>query len=266
MTVDTTLVSALVFALAYTVNMFYTSVLFHRGLTHRSIRLRKWTRLFLIKTGNWVTGIDPKTWTCMHRLHHYHADTKKDPHSPRHGGFWKLILVQLWSYGKTLDGLVANDPYYTNVVKDLNFPVHWTNRHGLWFLPHLSHVLISVGVGWGFDLWMPALAFLVGMQSHPVQGWAVNAFGHAVGYRNFRTPDNSRNNLAVAWLVMGEGFQNNHHQDPTSARFSVKWWEVDLGFQLCRLAQLFGLVQIPRRRFDESLQSARQRRRFRAAV
>lgn len=236
-----------VFATAYTVNMLYTSVFYHRGLTHRAIRLRRWTRRFVLRTGNWVTGLDPKTWSCMHRMHHHYADTPRDPHAPKYAGFYRLIFVQLLSYGKTLDGLVAKNRKYTTFVKDLDFPVHWLNRAGLWFLPHLLHTVLAI-VAAVVGYWELGLAYWLGIMSHPVQGWAVNSFGHARGYRNFNTPDESKNNLAVAWLVMGEGYQNNHHYSPTSARFSVKWWEVDPGYLLVRLSYLLGLIDFPRRK------------------
>lgn len=79
--------------------------------------------------------------------------------------------------------------------------------------------------------------------SHPIQGWMVNALGHSFGYRNYPTPDRSKNNLLVAWLVMGEGYQNNHHHQPSSAKFSVKWWEFDLGYYFCILAERFGVLE-----------------------
>src|SRR5262252_6756655 len=70
------------FLAAYLLNIFYITVLYHRGLTHGAVRLRPFTRNLLIHTGNWVTGLDPKGWACMHRLHHMHSDTALDPHRP----------------------------------------------------------------------------------------------------------------------------------------------------------------------------------------
>ena len=82
--------------------------------------------------------------------------------------------------------------------------------------------------------------------SHPVQGGLVNTFGHAVGGRNFDTDDDSTNNLPVAWLVAGEGLQNNHHQYPRSAKFAFRAWEPDLGYTACRLFDAFGWLTIDR--------------------
>jgi stearoyl-CoA desaturase (delta-9 desaturase) len=80
--------------------------------------------------------------------------------------------------------------------------------------------------------------------SHPLEGWVVNSLGHAVGGRNFDTPDNSRNNLVAALLIVGEGLQNNHHRYPASARFSYRWPEIDPGYAMCRLLEIAGVLTI----------------------
>ena len=99
--------------------------------------------------------------------------------------------------------------------------MHWLNRYRLWWLPTLLHIGIGAAIGFSFDMWLLGAAYSVGMLSHPLQGFVVNAFGHRFGGRNFDTPDHSRNNLIVAALVFGEGLQNNHHRYPASARFST---------------------------------------------
>jgi stearoyl-CoA desaturase (delta-9 desaturase) len=74
----------------------------------------------------------------------------------------------------------------------------------------------------------------------------VNALGHAVGSRNFDLPDNSRNNHLAAWLILGEGFQNNHHRYPASPRFSYRAYEIDLGYAACLTMEAIGAVKIER--------------------
>ncbi|MEO2168503.1 MAG: hypothetical protein ABGY42_10365, partial [bacterium] len=98
--------------------------------------------------------------------------------------------------------------------------------------------------------------------SHPIEGWIVNALGHAVGGRNFDTDDNSRNNHFGAWLILGEGFQNNHHAYPDSARFSYRASEIDPGYGLSLLLERAGLVSIRR----ETLIPVRSRVAARPAV
>ncbi len=228
------------FAVGYGLNIFYITVLYHRGLAHGAVKLRPRLRKWVIFSGNWVTGLDPKGWVCMHRLHHAHSDTAEDPHSPIPRGIWSVFFKQLSSYRRVLVGLERGRTRYTSVVADLEFPIHFLNRRGLWYLPYLLHSGIGLGLGllWG-GFW-PGVCYWIGIMSHPVQGWMVNALAHRFGYRLFKTPDHSRNNTIVAWLAMGEGYQNNHHHRPQSPKFSVRWWEVDLGFGLCWLARKMG--------------------------
>jgi stearoyl-CoA desaturase (Delta-9 desaturase) len=238
------LLCGLVFLATYTLNLLYISVFYHRGLTHRAVKLAGWVRTVVIHTGNWVTGLDPKGWCCMHRMHHTYSDTPEDPHSPVYQGVFKLMLGQLHSYNRTLVGLIRKEPEFMSVVPDLDFEVSWLNRYKLWFVPYVAQVLVMIGIGYFFNAWLLGYCYFVGMMSHPLQGWMVNSLGHSFGYRNFATKDNSKNNLLVAWLVMGEGFQNNHHHAPNSPRFSVKWWEFDSGYVLCYVAGWFGLLKL----------------------
>jgi stearoyl-CoA desaturase (Delta-9 desaturase) len=106
-------------------------------------------------------------------------------------------------------------------------------------------------------VWLAA-CYWIGLMSHPVQGWMVNALGHAYGYRNFDTPDQSRNNTLVAWTVLGEGFQNNHHKHPGSAQFSWRWWEVDLGYVICLGLDALGILQVRRESLIRSVEQSRR--------
>jgi stearoyl-CoA desaturase (delta-9 desaturase) len=234
------------FLATYFINLVYVSVFYHRGLAHGALVLKPWLRWFVVATGNWVTGIDPKAWVCMHRRHHMFSDTERDPHSPVHLGLLGVATAQLRGYQRTLASLLVGRRDYVEVVADLDFEVNGLNAKRLWWAPYALHVGLAVALGIiAHQPWL-GVAFLLGATSHPLEGWLVNALGHAVGYRNFNTPDNSRNNLAVAWLVMGEGLQNNHHQRPASANFSVRWWEPDAGYFVCRVLERLGWVELGR--------------------
>ena len=222
--------------------LFYITVFYHRAFTHRAVILSPGLKKFVLMTGNWLTGIEPKSWICMHRRHHLYADKELDPHSPRYHSIPSIIWVQLKSYEKTTKMLGENHRDYTRIVKDLDFPVHYLNRNGLWFAPHLLHMAIAAFIAVKFNATLFGVCYWLGMNGHPVQGWLVNAFGHSKGHRNFNTPDQSTNNLPVGLLVMGEGFQNNHHQDSRQANFGVKWWEIDTGYTLCKILSFMGLL------------------------
>jgi stearoyl-CoA desaturase (delta-9 desaturase) len=237
------LISIIVFIAAYLVNMFYITGLYHRGLTHGALELHPLTRAFVVRTGSWVTGIDPKAWACMHRMHHSYSDTAKDPHSPSNLGVFGVFFGQLRSYERALAGLAKGHPKYTGVVRDLEFPISWVNRKQVWMLPYILHLVIAVALGFATDTWYLGAAYWLGMMSHPVQGWMVNSFAHRFGYQNHENGDQSRNNALVALFTMGEGYQNNHHANPLSPKFSEKWYEFDAGYGLCWIARTMRIVK-----------------------
>ena len=234
-----------VFLAAYLLNILTITVGYHRALAHKAVRLRPALRKAILVGGNWLTGLDPKAWVVMHRLHHAHSDTPGDPHSPVNVGILGIPLEQLRNYKKVIVGLLKEQPEYTRYAKDLDFPLNALNRFGLWYLPYLAHGAIGLALGLGLG-WGLGAAYFLGMMSHPVQGGIVNSLGHAVGGRNFDTDDNSRNNHLAAWLIFGEGFQNNHHRYPGSASFSYHRHEIDLGYGACVLLEKLGLATIQR--------------------
>jgi stearoyl-CoA desaturase (delta-9 desaturase) len=236
-----------VLAAGYSLNLVYITIFYHRAVTHRALELSPGMLRFVHVTGNWVTGLDLKAWVCMHRIHHANADRPGDPHSPANVGIVGVALAQLRSYERILVGLARRDPALTAVVDDLDFDVNWLNRRRLWYLPYLTHATVAVGVAVLSGVWPLGVVYFAGITSHPVQGWIVNSFGHAVGSRNFDTPDNSRNNHVAAWLIWGEGLQNNHHAYPGSPKFSYHWWEMDFGWLVARVLERVGVVRVNRR-------------------
>lgn len=232
------LVPFLFFLAGYVINMFYISVLYHRGLAHSSVRLSAWTKRWALRTGRWVTGIEPTAWVCMHRLHHMHSDTSSDPHSPSFLGLWGLFSGQHRSYRKILEGLGARNADYLALISDL--PAG-PGKFRAW-LPYFLQTVFALSLGFLVHNPLCGVAFYLGLMSHPIQGWMVNGIAHRFGYRNFATSDDSKNNTLVALLVMGEGYQNNHHANPERAKFSRRWFELDLGYAICLLAEKFGIL------------------------
>jgi stearoyl-CoA desaturase (Delta-9 desaturase) len=236
---------AAVFTVAYLLNILTVSVGYHRGFAHQAVTLHPLLRRLVIAGGNWITGLDPKAWVVMHRLHHEYSDTPLDPHSPVNVGMLGMGLEQLRSYERVIVGLLKKDPAYTRYARDLDFPVNVLIRRKLWYLPYLVHAFVAVALA-AFVGPLLGVAYFLGMMSHPIQGGLVNWLGHAVGGRNFDTDDNSRNNHLAAWLILGEGFQNNHHRYPASAKFSYRRHEIDLGYCACVLMDWLGWLEIHR--------------------
>jgi len=240
----TILLCIAVFLATYLINATTISLFYHRGLAHDGLILHPRLRRFVATWGIWLTGLDPKAWVCMHRRHHAFSDTPDDPHSPVHYGFVGVLLGQLRSYEKTLVKLIRRDRAYSQRVNDLEFPISWVIRKRMWFLPYAVHLGVAVALSAVTGIWGLGAAYFLGMMSHPLEGWAVNSLGHAMGGRNFAIADNSRNNHFAAWLIMGEGYQNNHHAYPRSAKFSYRAPEVDLGYRLSLVLQRTGMLRV----------------------
>ncbi len=237
----------MLFGFGYVLNMFYITVLYHRGLTHKSVILGPKMMKWLSATGIWVTGLDPKGWATMHRLHHLYSDTVKDPHSPVHQGVLGVWVGQYKGYRDTLYKLMSkNDQEINKAVSDIPFDISRISRAGLSNLPYVIHGLVALALWFLTGYFLIAAAYFFGIMGHPVQGWMVNALAHKYGGRNFETSDQSRNNFFVALFVFGEGFQNNHHALPMSAKFSVKKTEVDFGYTMCLIGEKLGLFKIAR--------------------
>jgi stearoyl-CoA desaturase (delta-9 desaturase) len=237
------LVPFAVFLFGYTLSVLTITVGYHRCLAHRAVTLHPVLHRLLVFFGNWITGLDPKGWSVMHRRHHDFSDTEKDPHSPVNVGIFGILMEQLRSYEATLRGLARNDPEYTRYTEGLDFELNWLNQHRLWWLPYFVHPVCGLLLALTIDPWI-GLAWTLGILSHPLQGGIVNALGHSIGGRNFELDDQSTNNRFAAVFIAGEGYQNNHHAWPSSAKFSYRPLEVDWGFGACLILERIGLVTI----------------------
>jgi fatty-acid desaturase len=207
---------------------------YHRLLTHRSFQTPKWLEYFLTICA--VTAVEggPLLWVATHRMHHQFTDAEGDPHSPREGKWWAhagWILV-----GNALrQDETTLERYVPDLAQD-KFHVWITEFH---FVPTiiLGIILFLVG-GWPFLLWGIFFRTVAGYHAT----WLINSATHIWGSRRFQTRDRSTNNWWVAVLTLGEGWHNNHHAQPTSARHGHKWWELDLAWMTIRVMMLFGLA------------------------
>jgi stearoyl-CoA desaturase (delta-9 desaturase) len=152
-----------------------------------------------------------------------------------------MFMVQYKSYARMMVRLIKKDPIACSTVEDLGIDVHPIMVKGFWYLPYLIQLILSIIIG---VLTNPiiGISYWAGIMSHPIQGWMVNYYGHHSGYRTFNLDDDSRNNIIVGILTMGEGLQNNHHKYPKSAKFSILRKEIDLGYYMCTAARVIGLI------------------------
>ena len=211
---------------------------YHRLLAHRSFRVPRWLRNLLATCGALSCQHGPLTWVGLHRHHHHFSDTHHDHHNSRCGFWWSHMGWMLFT-----TPAMAAVPQFT---RDLhNDP--WLRFLDRWFLAlqlplamalYLLGEHLGVG-GWSLVLWGIPLRLVA--VYHVT--WLVNSATHAWGYRSFATDDESRNCWWVALLSFGEGWHNNHHAVPFSARQGLRWFELDLTWQQIRLLQALGLAR-----------------------
>ena len=204
---------------------------YHRLLTHRSYHVPKWIEYFFAVCGTLTLEGGPIFWVATHRLHHQHADRDLDPHTPRHGGFWAHIGWLLFGERKHND-TARMAKYAPDLARDRFYL--WLNDYHWLPVVVMAAILTAIG-GVPLMLWGTCLRIVVGLHAT----WLVNSATHMWGSQRFITRDDSRNSWWVALLTFGEGWHNNHHAHPTSARHGLAWYEFDLTWiQIWTLKQL----------------------------
>ncbi|KTD76601.1 acyl-CoA desaturase [Legionella waltersii] len=213
------------------------SVYLHRSETHRAVTFHPAVRHFF-RFWLWLfTGTNRGGWVAVHRLHHQNPDTEKDPHSPVVYGLKKIFThgIELYSNAKTPEaiakfGCVTDDDV---LEKKLYAKLPVRGPLSLFLIQ-----LVLLGI-WAIPLWTIQMILQILMQAS-----VINGLGHAIGYRNFNTQDNSHNLTRWGIIVGGEELHNNHHLNPASAKFSFRTDEYDIGwFYICVLRRL-GLATI----------------------
>jgi fatty-acid desaturase len=238
----------------YVFGLVGINLCYHRLLTHRGFSCPLWFEHIIALLGVCCAQDSPPHWVAVHRRHHQFADEEKDPHSPLAGFFWAhmgWLLVKMEDMG----GQSLIERYAKDIARD---PLYaWIERRNNWMKIALGSWLVYFAVGYGVIVlsggsapdavqfgssllvWGAALRTVVVWHFT----WSVNSVSHVWGYRNYETPDVSRNNALIALFAGGEGWHNNHHADSRSARHGHKWWEIDQTWLLIRILMLLGLAR-----------------------
>ncbi|WP_396625233.1 acyl-CoA desaturase [Luteitalea sp.] len=207
---------------------------YHRLLTHRGYKTYKWVEYFLTVCGTLALEGGPIFWVATHRIHHQHSDHEGDPHTPREGTFWAHMG---WIFmGKAMH---HNTEVLRRYVPDLSKdPVHvWlTTWH--WVPQVVVGLAFAVFGGLPYVLWAVFFRTTYGLHAT----WLVNSATHLWGSRRFKTKDDSTNNWWVALLTFGEGWHNNHHAHPVSARHGLAWYELDINYINISILRMLGLA------------------------
>jgi len=227
------------------------TVYLHRCQAHRALDLHPSVSHFF-RLWLWLTtGMITKEWAAIHRKHHAKCETEDDPHSPQVLGINRVL------WGGVL--LYVKESYKTETMTRYGHgtPDDWLERNvytplNKWGIVLCLFVNVALfGAVPGFLIW--------GVQMLWIPFWAagvINGIGHWWGYRNFVTEDASTNITPIAAWIGGEELHNNHHAYPTSAKFSIRWYEFDLGWMYIQILAALGLANVrktaPRVKLDPS--------------
>lgn len=249
----------------FVLRMFAITGFYHRYFAHKTFRTNRFWQFIFAVLGASAAQRGPLWWAAHHRHHHQHSDQPEDLHSPHEQGFW-------WSH---VGWFTCDAAFSTNNarVKDwLKFPeLRLINRfdsivplacllliYGLGEWLALAHPHLGTNgpqlVVWGF--FISTVAVFHGTVS-------INSLAHVWGKRRFETRDDSRNNFWLALITLGEGWHNNHHRWPGSARQGFRWWEIDITYYglwlLEKMHIIHDLKPIPEKIRQETLQRDRMR-------
>ncbi len=214
--------------------MFGIGMGYHRLLTHRGYKTHKWIEYVLTWCATLALEGGPIFWVATHRVHHQKSDQEGDPHTPNEGGFWAHMGWIIRGAGLHQDASVLA-AYAPDLSRDA---VHvWLSKWH-WTSNVIVGLLLLAYGGVPYVLWGIFLRTTVTLHCT----WLVNSATHMWGRRRFATRDASTNNWWVALLTFGEGWHNNHHAHPTSARHGLAWYEIDLNWMGIRLLHALGLA------------------------
>ena len=225
-------------ALALThVTIVGVTLYLHRCQTHHALDLHPAVSHFL-RLWLWLTtGMLTKEWVAVHRKHHAKCETPQDPHSPQVYGIHRVLWLGVVLYVKESAKPETVDRYGRGTPDD------WIERnfyskfatYGVFVTLGLD--LVVFGIVPGVLIWLTQIAWIPFLAAG-----VINGVGHYWGYRQWSTPDASTNIVPWGFLIGGEELHNNHHAYPTSARFSNKWYELDVGWWYVRLLSALGLA------------------------
>jgi len=204
---------------------------YHRLLSHRSFKVPQWIARFFATCGALSAEYGPITWSGIHRQHHKYSDTDPDPHDMNKGFWWSHIGWMFYDVPaeKNVRKYTADlrqDPYF-----------RWLDKWFLLLQIPLGLTLYLIG-GWSLVLW--GIPLRLAVVYHVT--WLVNSATHTWGERPYDTEDNSRNNKWVAVLTFGEGWHNNHHAYPSSAKQGLQRGQIDLTWYHIVVLKKLGLA------------------------
>ncbi len=242
----------------YVIRMFAITGFYHRYFSHKTFKTNRFWQFVFAVLGNSAVQRGPLWWAAHHRHHHRFTDTPKDIHSPSQHGF-------LWSH---MGWLTSKANFHTKkkyVQEWLKYPeLAWINRFDKAVPVLLAMILFGGGEllaayapelktdGWQLLIWGFFISSVVLFHATVT----INSLDHMVGTRRYNTPDTSRNNAYLALITLGEGWHNNHHHYPISARQGFYGWEIDITYYILKLLSWMGIISelrpVPSAKLEEN--------------
>jgi len=225
-------------------SLFAQTFFQHRYAAHRTFTMsRFWEKVFFIFSyiAQGSSYLSPKAYGIMHRMHHAYTDTVMDPHSPSYD---KNLFSMMWrtrnTYLAILSGSHPVEQRFTKNVPEWSWFDHWANSWS-------SRLLWVALYAYLYFEFAPSIWFLLILPLHiamgPVHGMIINWFAHKYGTVNYRTDNTSKNLFKLDWLMLGEGYHNNHHIFPSRSNFAVQKGEFDFCYPLIQLLAKLKIIQ-----------------------
>ncbi|MCW8408655.1 transposase [Legionella sp. PATHC035] len=214
------------------------TIYLHRNQTHRALTLHPIISHFF-RFWLWLTtGMVTADWVAIHRKHHASSDVEGDPHSPVVFGIKKVFWqgAELYKAARKDKEMIAKYSHGT--------PTDWLERKV--YSPHSAKGILLMLLIDLFLFGVPGITiWAIQMMWIPFHAAGViNGIGHHWGYRNFECLDAARNIFPWGFWIGGEELHNNHHTFASSAKFSIKWWEFDIGWMYIRILSFLGLAKV----------------------
>lgn len=228
----------------YALRMFAITGFYHRYFSHKAFRTSRALQFIFGVIGASSVQRGPLWWAANHRIHHAHADKSEDVHSPvQHGFLWSHMcwFLSRRNFRTQLDHIrdFARFPELRFIDRyDVVVPTLFAVTLFL-FGQLLAHVAPGLGTnGWQMLVW----GFVISTVVLYHMTFTITSLAHQIGYRRYDTQDTSRNHFILALITFGEGWHNNHHFYPSSARQGFRWWELDLTYYILWMFQMLGLI------------------------
>lgn len=230
-------------AVLYVVRMFFVTGGYHRYFSHRSYKTSRFFQFILAFGAQTSFQKGAIWWAANHRIHHKHSDTPEDPHSAKIYGFWYAHIG--WIMGP------EHKPTRFDLIKDVKEKeLFWLNRYH-WVPPVILAAVVYFvgnkvnGTGW-FDLSAGLSTLFIGFFLSTILlfhgTFTINSLMHTIGKPRYKTGDESKNNLILALVTLGEGWHNNHHYYQSATRQGFYWWEIDITYYVIRTLGFLGIV------------------------